>query len=239
MTYFGKQEEVDTTDEESGVHEIADILRNVDIRTVSSQSANQGFETSFLMIEGRPQDSEYADDDGYRPKDESWKANWLCRPYKRERLWEEIHEANHKGVSGHAAVLNTLKNTGVMIFIIDSKVSTTTADVLDSVRNVLHHIIKEERVLPIVNSTTAQRCLLYRDTEGRFFNLLLEDNASFLASYWDANLKSFSCFQAVSVLMVLSRSFACVTQGTFSRSSIGFFSSFHQIIVSHTLLFVL
>lgn len=213
MGYFGSKDEIDNTDEESGVHEIADILRNVDIRTVSSQSANQGFETSFLMIEGRPQDADFNDDDGYRPKDESWKANWLCRPYKRERLWEEIHEANHKGVSGHAAVLNTLKNSGIMIFIIDSKVSTTTADVLDSVRNVLHHVTKEERVRPGLSSKTAQRCLLYRDTEGRFFNLLVDDYSSFLASDWEATMKSFSCFQAVSVLMVLSRSFACVTQG--------------------------
>jgi hypothetical protein len=223
MGYYGSnsKEEIDNTDEESGVHEIADILRNVDIRTVSSQSANQGFETSFLMIEGRPQDADYNDDDGYRPKDESWKANWLCRPYKRERLWEEIHEANQKGVSGHAAVLNTLKNTGVMIFIIDSKVSTTTADVLDSVRNVLHHLSKEERVRPSFDSTSkaTQRCLLYRDTEGRFFNLLLDDYSSFLANDWEANLKSFSCFQAVSLLMVLSRSFSCVTQGKSERSS--------------------
>lgn len=206
------KDEVDNTDEESGVHEIADILRNVDIRTVSSQSANQGFETSFLMIEGRPQDAGLTDDDDYRPKDDSWKANWLCRPYKRERLWEEIQEANHKGVSGHAAVLNTLKNSGVMIFIIDSKVSTTTADVIDSVRNVLHHIIKEERVRPGLTSNTEQRCLLYRDTEGRFFNLLLDDHSSFQANTWEANSKSFSCVQAVSLLMILSRSFSCVTQ---------------------------
>ncbi len=211
---YPKKEEVDSTDEESGVHEIADILRNVDVRTVSSASANQGFETSFLMIEGRPSDADqYNDDDGFRAKDESWKASWLCRPYKREKLWEEIQEANHKGVAGHAAVLNTLKNTGIMIFIIDSKVSTTTADVLDSVRNVLHHVCKEERARPGFAPKTAQRCLLYRDVEGRFFNLLLDEDSASLAKDWEGNMKSFSCLQAVSTLMVLSRSFACVTQG--------------------------
>lgn len=214
MGYFGKErDEMDATDEESGVHEIADILRNVDIRTVSSSTANQGFETSFLMIEGRPQNAGYEDDEGFHvPKDETWKANWLCRPYKRERLWEEIDAANHKGVAGHAAVLNTLKNTGIMIFIIDSKVSTTTADVVDSIRNVLHHVCKEERAVPGFSPKHAQRCLLYRDTEGRFFNLLLDDHSARLANDWESNMKSFSCLQAVTLFMVLCRSFACITQ---------------------------
>jgi hypothetical protein len=215
MGYFGKQTEIDSTDEESGVHEIADILRNVDVRTVSSASANQGFETSFLMIEGRRPDAEiYGDDDGFQPKDDTWRAHWLVRPYKSEKLWEDIRQANHKGVAGHAAVLNTLKNSGVMIFIIDSKVSTTSADILDSVRNVLHHVTKEERARPGFTTKEAQRCLLYRDTDGRFFNLVLDDQSSSLASDWEGHLSSFSCFQAVSLAMVLSRSFSCVAQGT-------------------------
>jgi hypothetical protein len=214
MAYFGKELEMDSTDDESGVNEIAEILRNVDVRTVSSASANQGFETSFLMIEGRRPDAEiYGDDEGFQPKDDTWKANWLCRPYKSERLWEDIRQANHKGVAGHAAVLNTLKNTGVMIFIIDSKVSTTSADILDSVRNVLHHVTKEERTRPGFNAKEGQRCLLYRDTEGRFFNLVLDEHSSSLSNEWEGHWSSFSCLQAVSLVMVLSRSFACVTTG--------------------------
>lgn len=214
MGYFEKDIAMDSTDEESGVHEIADILRNVDVRTVSSAGANQGFETSFLMIEGRKPDAEvYGDDDGFQPKDDNWKTKWLCRPYKREKLTEDINEANHKGVAGHAAVLNTLKNTGAMIFIIDSKVSTTSADILDSVRNVLHHITKEERARPGFSPKDAQRCLLYRDTDGRFFNLVLDDHSASLANDWECHLSAFSCLQAVSLAMVLSRSFSCITQG--------------------------
>ena len=213
MVYFEKENELDSTDEESGVHEIADILRNVDVRTVSSASANQGFETSFLMIEGRKHDPNVnGDDDGIQSKD-TWKAHGLCRPYKSEKLWEDIRQANHKGVAGHAAVLNTLKNTGVMIFIIDSKVSTTSADILDSVRNVLHHVSKEERARPGFNPKEAQRCLLYRDAEGRFFNLVLDDHSSSHANEWEGHMSSFSCLQAVSLAMVLSRSFSCATEG--------------------------
>mmetsp|Transcript_115969 Transcript_115969/g.334897 ORF Transcript_115969/g.334897 Transcript_115969/m.334897 type:complete len:500 (-) Transcript_115969:226-1725(-) len=208
---MGYNHDAESTDEESGIHEIADILRNVDVRTVSSASANQGFETSFLMIEGR-RNGDHEDGEGYGDNDESWKEEWLCKPYKREKLWEEIMDANHKGVAGHAAILNTLKNLGVMIFLIDAKVSTNTADILESTRNVLHHVCKEARDPSGMSSNDAQRCLLYRDTEGRFFNLLLDDHSSNLAKDWESHLTSFSCLQAASLLMVLSRSFACITQ---------------------------
>lgn len=212
MGYIEKENEHDSTDEESGIQEIADILRNVDVRTVSSASANQGFETSFLMIEGRNSDRDRSVDDE-RTQDDSWKAHGLCRPYKSEKLWEDIRQANHIGVAGHAAVLNTLKNSGVMIFIIDSKVSTTSADILDSVRNVLHHVSKEERARPGFDPKEAQRCLLYRDAEGRFFNLVLDDHSSSHANEWEGHISSFSCLQAVSLAMVLSRSFSCATEG--------------------------
>jgi len=205
-----------STDEESGVYEIADILRNVDVRSVSGAYTNPGFETSFLMIEGRTSPaSTYGDADGFHAKDESWKENWLCKPYKSETLLVDIQQANHKGIAGHAAILNTLKNAGVMIFIIDSKVSTTSADILDSVRNVLHHISKEERARPSFDYLDSQRCLLYRDGQGRFFNLVLDDYSASHTSAWQAHLSSFSCLQAASLVMILSRLFSCITQGTF------------------------
>jgi hypothetical protein len=211
-----------STDEESGVYEIDDLLlRNTDVRAVTSRDSGQGFETSFLVIEGKATHSEDfyndgEDDDHHHGahEDQSWRGTWLCRPYKRERLLEEIHVANRRGSIGHAAVLNTLKNTGIIIFIVDAKVSMTTADVMDSIRNVLHHVSKEERARPGLNSKNkiAQRCLLYRDHEGRFFNLTLADHSASLAGAWEEKWKSFSVFQALAVLTILTRSFACVTQ---------------------------
>lgn len=168
-----------------------------------------------------------------------WKSKrWLCRPYKRERLFDEIEQANANGT--HEAVLNTLKNQGIMIFIIDGKVSTTTADIMDSIRNIIRHIAKEEGARRRNESISLewndnkkvgfeasrqsyftpnfyreqQRCLLYRDGEGRYFNLTLADHAAAAAGTWEGLLNSFSALQAVSIFTVLSRSFACIHQCT-------------------------
>jgi hypothetical protein len=190
-------------DEEST---IVDDDNTTYIASVKSGEAGQGFETSFTLVNPVMSGSDES------ASDSSWRGNWLCRPYKRERLLEEICSANRKGVNGHATVLNTLKNSGVMIFIIDSKVSITTADIMTSVHNVIRHVSKDERLRPAFNTRVAQRCLLYRDHEGRFFNLTLADHTTASAGQWRRLLDSFSGFQAIMVLTVLCRSFACATQ---------------------------
>jgi hypothetical protein len=193
------------TDEESGSQEGTVFPEGpADIRQVGSAETGAGYEASFLVVgPGEEVDAKSLP---------SWKGTWLCRPYKRERLLEEIYAANRKGSSGHAAVLNTLKNTGVMIFIIDSKISTTTADIVDSLRNVIDHLSNEERARPTFNPRTSQRCLLYRDHEGRFFNLTLADHTTAQASQWKGLLDSFSSFQATSILALLARSLGCASE---------------------------
>jgi hypothetical protein len=185
------------TDEESTYVENDDTIQ-------SDETGGQGFETKFTQV--NPTDASDTDD---VDSNASWRETWLCRPYRRERLLEEIQSANRKGVNGHAAVLDTLKNSGVMIFIVDSKVSISTADVMTSIHNVIRHVRKEE---PAFNSRVAQRCLLYRDNEGRFFNLTLADYTTASAGKWRGLLDSFSGFQAMMILTVLCRSFACATQ---------------------------
>eukprot|EP00934_Nitzschia_sp_Nitz4_P004713 Nitzschia sp. Nitz4//scaffold141_size107518//15634//17223//NITZ4_004265-RA/size107518-augustus-gene-0.89-mRNA-1//-1//CDS//3329536255//4703//frame0 len=205
-----KKERVDSTDDESGVYDLTDLLRGAEIHTSSRLFKDDGMATSFLLIESPLS----FDDDttvGYSAqRNDSWKEDWVSRPYKRERLSEEIFEANRRGVSGHATILRTLKNLGVSTFVIDSKVSTTTSNVIDGVRNVLNHIRCDDHCL---NLPPEEKCLLYRDNEGRFFNLTFADHSAGLASKWESNLESFSCVQAITVLMVLLRSFPCIAEG--------------------------
>jgi hypothetical protein len=176
------------------------------VETLQSGETGQDVETCFTLV--KPVVSITDDDDS----DASWRGTWLCRPYRRERLLEVIDTANRKGVNGHAAVLDMLKNAGVMIFIVDSKISITTAHIMTSIRNVVRHVSKEERERPACYSRGGQRCLLYRDHEGRFFNLTLADHTTASAGQWRRLLDSFSGFQAMMVLTVLCRSFACATQ---------------------------
>jgi hypothetical protein len=227
MVFLGrgsnKDKHDDTTDEESATQNLGELISSTDIRTVTSKESGQGFETSFLIVsQSASAYSENPSEEGDHISESStWRGTWLCRPYKRERLLEEIYAANRKGIAGHAAVLNTLKNSGIMIFIIDSKVSTTTADVMDSIRNVILHVAKEERARSQFNPKTSQRCLLYRDHEGRFFNLTLADHTTAETGAWEGLLKSFSGLQAMAILTVLCRSFACTTQCTSHTSKCG------------------
>ena len=160
---------------------------------------------------------------------------------------KEIDTANQRGGEGHAAVLKALKNASVLIFIIDSKVSGSISEVMDSVRNVIFHCRKVQREtssrkrLGMGNAqkqsdpqccsvlcgqpgdpkqkvicdefSQNQRCLLYRDPEGRLFNLTLASHTTAIAGRWEGLLQSFSVVQAVSLLAILMRSFSCPSGG--------------------------
>jgi hypothetical protein len=156
--------------------------------------------------------------------------------YRRDRLVRDIDTAGERGTDGHAAILKTLKRAGVLIFIIDSKVSGSVADIMDSVENVITHTRKMQRetndnmeyekkdggdgrftraVYDVSNKN--QWCLLYRDPDGRLFNLTLAPHTTALAGEWEGLLQSFSVVQALTILVVLSRSFSCSTSGKFLR----------------------
>jgi hypothetical protein len=165
-----------------------------------------------------------------------------CRPYRRDKIVREIESANQRGGEGHAAVLKALKDAGIMIFIIDSKVSGSISEIMDSVRNVVFHSCKVHQVNATkqIGSNLAvnqfdeqccnllvtprhkvlcndysqnQRCLLYRDPDGRLFNLTLASHTTAIAAQWEGLLKSFSVLQAVSLLVILMRSYSCATEG--------------------------
>lgn len=153
--------------------------------------------------------------------------------YRRDRLVRDIDTAGERGSDGHVAILKTLKRAGILIFIIDSKVSSSVADIMDSVQNVITHTRKVQREstykrefeedvdfgkIPrgVCNvASKNQWCLLYRDPDGRLFNLTLAPYTTALAGRWEDVLQSFSVLQAVTILAVLSRSFSCSTSGTY------------------------
>jgi hypothetical protein len=191
-----------------------------------------------------------------------------CRPYRRDKLNYQIDNANDRGGPGHASVLKTLKNSGVMIYIVDSKTSGSVTDVMDSVTNIIFHVCKEtqsgslgscpvreggkrmqmiqdqkvmlgledpeedeltlcdrlfgppggrmEQKVAFHHETAGprQRCLLYRDPDGRLFNLTLAPHTTAVEGTWKALLQSFSVLQAITLLVVLCRSFSCSTEGT-------------------------
>jgi hypothetical protein len=159
--------------------------------------------------------------------------------YRRDRLIKEIDSAGGRGTDGHAAILKTLKKAGVMIFIVDSKMSSSVTAIMESVQNVILHTRKvqkeseheqqREKQLGGTGVTRAvcdsfcknQWCLLYRDPDGRLFNLTLAPHTTAQAGRWEELMQSFSVLQAVSLLAVLCRSFSCATSSDVTMDNFG------------------
>ena len=168
--------------------------------------------------------------------------------YRRDRLMKDIDSAQDHGAEGYASILKTLKQAGIMIFIVDSKVSSTVSEVLESIQNVILHSRKVQRTNQLINEigdkkdgricgdgkgsngndhqrqgdkavcnafAKNQWCLLYRDPEGRLFNLTLAEHTAALAGQWQGLLQSFSVVQAMTLLSVLARNYSCTTEGKF------------------------
>jgi hypothetical protein len=126
-----------------------------------------------------------------------------CRPYRRDQLVKEIDDANQQGYS---AVLKTLRDAGILVYIIDSKICITLHEIVDSVHKVIDNVCRDPEYQ---DHPKNQKCLLYRDVDGRLFNLTLTSDYSSLEGTWRDVLQSFSILQAMVLLTFLTRSFSC------------------------------
>jgi hypothetical protein len=200
-------------------HALSGVADNMDESStpgrINGEEDEEGVETEFYLVsqtesiayEDTTSDEENSDTASVACKWEG--GDWVCRPYKREMISAEILMANRKGEKGHAAVLNLLQKSGVRVFVVDAKISSSIADIMKSIRSVIHHVSKLDRSRACFNPRLAQRCLLYKDGEGRFFNLTLAEYTTAPAGTFTHYLTSFSGIQAMSVLTILCRSFPC------------------------------
>lgn len=214
----------DSNTENDGA-KVIDISQLIGISTTDTEN-DEGVEASFFLLppankvtrdepSAEPEEIDDDDDDDGEHDGQAcaWEGGeWNCRPYKSEVLKAEILQANRKGSKGQAAILSTLQSNGVRIYVVDSNVSANITEIMASVLKVIMHVTKQKRCRTCFDPWQSQRCLLYKDQEGRFFNLTLADYTSAPAGTFKALLDSFSGFQATSVLTVLCRSFACATQ---------------------------
>ena len=128
------------------------------------------------------------------------------RSYRRDELIKEINSANNRGLEGHADVLQTLRNARILVYIIDAKVCVTLADIVDGIRKVVDHVCRD---LEYRDHPSNQKCILYRDYDGRLFNLVLTSEYSNLVGKWRGNLDSFSVVQAAALVTFLARVLSC------------------------------
>ncbi|KAL3905831.1 MAG: hypothetical protein SGILL_009520 [Bacillariaceae sp.] len=126
-----------------------------------------------------------------------------CHSYRRDELIREIDAASQKG---YGAILKTLRDAGVLVYIIDAKVCITLHEMVDSVRQVIENVCRDSEYR---DHPKNQKCLLYRDVDGRLFNLTFTSEFTSLSATWTDLLHSFSIVQALILLTFLTRSFSC------------------------------
>ena len=136
---------------------------------------------------------------------------WKCQPYRREMISGEILRANRRGDKQSSAILKLLNKSGIRVYVVDASVSSTITEIMKSIRSCIKHASKHQH--KSTNGTNDhQRCLLYKDKRGRFYNLVLAEYTTAPEHNFKEYLTSFSGIQAMSVLTVLCRSFACATE---------------------------
>jgi hypothetical protein len=115
----------------------------------------------------------------------------------------DIDAASQKGYS---AVLTTLRDAGILVYIIDAKVCITLHEMVDCVHQVIDHVCRDPEAR---QHPREKLCRLYRDIDGRLFNLTLTSEFTALEASWKDMLGSFSILQAVVLLTFLTRSLSC------------------------------
>lgn len=129
-----------------------------------------------------------------------------CYSYRRDRLIQEIDASSKRGSS---AVLNTLRNAGILVYIVDAKVCITLHEMVDSVHQVIDNVCRDPEFR---DHPKNQKAILYRDVDGRLFNLTLTSDFVTMEGSWKDLLHSFSIFQAMVLLSFLTRSFSCAVE---------------------------
>jgi hypothetical protein len=135
-------------------------------------------------------------------------ASFICAPYKTEVFQQQL-DAHCPGSARRSAVISSLQDLGVKVFIIDSISTPTTSDLLHHVRRVVSFIARENRVRAKTGPLGYQRCLLYQDHQGRLFNLVLSKHSVGPAGLWHDYLDSFSGLEAIAAITILCRSLPC------------------------------
>jgi len=139
-------------------------------------------------------------------------GSWVCHPYKTERLNQQIKN-NSPGSGRRTAIIETLQEMGVKVFIIDAKSVKSTADVVLHIRRVVGFVARENSIEPRTGPLGFQRCLLYQDQQGRLFNLMLPSHSTGPSGPYLQYLESFSGREAMIAATVLCRSLPCMTEG--------------------------
>ena len=138
-----------------------------------------------------------------------------CQPYKVEILDKQLI-GNSPGTGRRTAVIETLRQMGVQVFVIDAKNTETAEDTVNHIKRVVNFATRENSMHRRNGDLGYQRCLFFQDEQGRLFNLMMSRYVTGPVGTWKQYMDSFSGREAMMALTVLCRSIPCVGNGMFT-----------------------
>ena len=126
--------------------------------------------------------------------------------YQQEQLEIIMKDKALNSTARRDAVFKALEAMGIKTFIVVSGHEDDTSEILQRVRDVIDFV----SILKRSHSASLKCCLLFQDTDGLLYNLVVPDQASGPFSQWQSNMNEFSGIQAMAILSILARVFPCI-----------------------------
>jgi len=108
----------------------------------------------------------------------------------------------------HNNIIAKLCEMGIKVYL----VMFDSEDLKEDLTKIVEDASNDDRTTSDYN-----RVCLYKDEQGRVFNLVLSGATRGLGSNFAMNLAGFSGLQATCAMAVLARSLGCLTQGAFVK----------------------
>ena len=198
-------------DESFGVETVVDEQYN-EVHSMRSSSYNETDQESSMASQREGIPGKQKDDNSSLKSCSIVNGSRVCLPYKNERLQKQIR-SNVPGSGRRHAIIQTLQELGVKVFIIDSNLTTSTSDIVMHIQRVVGFVSREDCHKKSSSPLGFQRCLLYQDQQGRLFNLMLPSHTVGPVETYKNYLESFSGREAMIAATVMCRTLACISAG--------------------------
>lgn len=130
-------------------------------------------------------------------------TKWECvKTEYKSKVLQQVIDA-HQNKDGSRATIDQLKEFGITVYLAEHG----SVDMY-----LLKQVVNHASASKSDRSRTQyenQRCLLYRDENGRLYNLTLNNGCSGLAGTWKSLMISHSGLQAMVAITMLTRAFGC------------------------------
>lgn len=127
--------------------------------------------------------------------------------YQKEQLEIILKDKTLNSTAKRDAAFKSLEAMGIKTFIVVSGKEDNTSEILQRVRDVIDFV----SVLKRSHSASLKCCLLFQDSDGLLYNLVVPHQATGPFSRLQSNMSEFSGMQAMAAISIFARLFPCIS----------------------------